>query len=56
MLTPSPTPHHLSRPHWPSLGALLWPLPLLLGVVVGVVVLDDVILAAEEPDDSWNTQ
>lgn len=37
----------LSCPHWPPLRTLLRTLPLLLGVVVGVIVFDDVILAAE---------
>lgn len=47
-LSHSLVPHHLSCcPHWPSLRTLFRPLPLLLGVVVGVVVLDDVILTAE---------
>lgn len=46
-LSHSLVPHHLSGPHWPSLRTLFRPLPLLLGVVVRVVVLDDVILTAE---------
>lgn len=41
------SPRHLSCSHWPSLRTLFRTLPLLLGVVVGVVVLDDVILTAE---------
>lgn len=49
---PSQAPPHLSCPHWPSLRTLLWPLPLLLGVVVGVVVLDDIVLTAEQPNYS----